>query len=127
MKNYKITVNGNIYDVTVEEKAQKEELHVEMSSAVSGDPVQPPAASSSATPDANKTGNIRVEAGASGKIYKIEAIPGTQLKTGDTILVLEIMKMETPVVAPENGTLVSINVSEGQMVDAGELLATMSL
>ena len=44
----------------------------------------------------------------------------------ETILVLEVMKMETPVVAPQDGTLVSVNVSEGQAVESGELLATMN-
>ena len=51
---------------------------------------------------------------------------GAQVKTGDTVLVLEIMKMETPVVAPKDGTVASINVSEGQSVEAGALLATLN-
>ncbi len=48
------------------------------------------------------------------------------MKRGDTILVLEVMKMETPVVAPEDGTVASIEVSAGQAVEAGALLATMN-
>jgi biotin carboxyl carrier protein len=56
----------------------------------------------------------------------VEAKVGDTLKKGDTILVLEIMKMETPVVAPEDGTVASINVSVGDSVESGALLATLN-
>ena len=55
-----------------------------------------------------------------------ESSVGASVKKGDTILVLEIMKMETPVVATEDGTVASINVSVGDMVEAGALLATLN-
>ena len=71
-------------------------------------------------------GSIKIEAGAAGKVFKIEASVGTQVKSGDTIVVLEVMKMETPVVAPKDGVVASIDVSEGQTVEAGALLATMN-
>jgi biotin carboxyl carrier protein len=48
------------------------------------------------------------------------------VKKGDAVLVLEIMKMETPVVAPQDGTVASINVNVGDMVEAGALLATLN-
>lgn len=48
------------------------------------------------------------------------------VKKGDSIMVLEIMKMETPVVATQDGTVASINVSVGDMVEAGALLATLN-
>ena len=127
MKNYTITVNGNVYDVTVEENGQGV-----APAALRKAPVAPAAPAAVAAPKAapapaaGGAGSIKVEAGAAGKVFKIEATPGAQLKMGDTILVLEIMKMETPVVAPQAGTLVSINVNEGQSVEAGALLATMN-
>ena len=60
------------------------------------------------------------------KVFKIEAAAGTSVKAGDTVVVLEVMKMETPVVAPKDGVVASIDVSEGQAVEAGALLATMN-
>ena len=50
----------------------------------------------------------------------------SDLKKGDTILTLEVMKMETPVVAPEDGTVASIDIAVGKAVEAGELLATLN-
>lgn len=118
MKNYTITVNGNVYDVTVEDKG---------GSGVS--PVSAPvaAAPKAAAPVAAAgAGSVKVEAGAAGKVVKIAASNGAAVKKGDTIVVLEVMKMETPVVAPQDGTVASINVNEGQQVEAGALLATMN-
>ena len=69
---------------------------------------------------------VKIEAGAAGKVFKIEASVGQVVKKGDAVLVLEIMKMETPVVAPQDGTVASINVNVGDMVEAGALLATLN-
>lgn len=125
MKSYTITVNGNVYDVTVEENGA-----VSAPAAPRKAPVAPAAAPAPAAPKAapatGGTGSITIEAGAAGKVFKVEAKAGAQVKAGDTIVVLEIMKMETPVVAPKAGTVVSINVNEGQSVEAGEVLATMN-
>ena len=121
MKNYTITVNGNVYDVTVEENGA-----VSAPSAAPRRAAAPaPAAAKPAAP-AGAAGNVKIEAGAAGKVFKIEAAAGTAVKKGDTVLVLEIMKMETPVVAPEDGTVASINVNVGDMVEAGALLATLN-
>ena len=111
MKNYTITVNGNVYDVTVEETGST-------SGAATPRPAAP-AASAGA-------GNIKIEAGAAGKVFKIEKKVGDAVKKGDTVLVLEIMKMETPVVAPEDGTVASIDVAVGDAVESGALLATLN-
>ena len=128
MKSYTITVNGNVYDVTVEENGQGAAPVAPRKAPVApaAPKAAPAAAPAPAAASAGGAGSIKVEAGAAGKVFKIEAAPGAQLKLGDTILVLEIMKMETPVVAPQDGTLASINVSEGQSVEAGALLATMN-
>ncbi len=114
MKNYTITVNGTAYDVTVEEKG---------GSGVATAPVAAPKAAPAASGSA---GSIKIEAGAAGKVFKIESAVGTKVKAGDPIVVLEVMKMETPVVAPKDGVVASIEVSEGQAVEAGVLLATMN-
>ena len=51
---------------------------------------------------------------------------GQALKAGDPIVVLEAMKMEIPVVAPQDGTVASINVAVGDAVENGDVLATMN-
>ena len=96
MKNYTITVNGNVYDVVVEEGAS------------------------------TGAGSIKVEAGAAGKIFKVEANVGQAVKKGDAVIILEAMKMEIPAVAPEDGTVASIDVAVGDTVEAGAVLATLN-
>ena len=120
MKSYTITVNGNVYDVTVEENGS-----VSAPAAAPRRAAAPAAPAAAAAPAAG-AGSIKIEAGAAGKVFKLEANPGTAVKRGDTILVLEVMKMETPVVAPQDGTVASIEVAVGDHIEAGALLATMN-
>jgi biotin carboxyl carrier protein len=122
MKNYTITVNGNVYDVTVEENGS-----TAAPAAAPRRAAAPVAAPAAAAPKASAgAGSIKIEAGAAGKVFKIEAKTGDAVKKGDTILILEIMKMETPVVASEDGTVASIEVAVGDSVEAGALLATLN-
>ena len=122
MKNYTITVNGNVYDVVVEEGV----------STGAPAPAAPKAAPKAApqAPVAPKAsagaGSVRVEAGAAGKVFKVEASVGQAVKAGDAVVILEAMKMEIPVVAPQDGTVASIDVSVGDPVEAGALLATLN-
>ena len=131
MKNYTITVNGNVYDVVVEEGTAKGVVSAPITQKVVA-PVAPVATATVATPVPVATpvtsaeGSTKIEAGAAGKIFKIEAKPGDAVKAGGTIVVLEAMKMEIPVVAPVDGVVASINVTVGDSVDAGALLATLN-
>ena len=109
MKNYTITVNGNVYDVTVEEGA--------------GSGVAPVAPAKKASAGA---GAVKVEAGAAGKVLKINASVGQAVKKGDTVVTIESMKMEIPMVAPQDGTVASIDVAAGDSVEAGTCLATLN-
>ena len=120
MKEYTITVNGKTYDVAVEEKGAS-------GAPMAAAPVAAaPAAAPAPAPAAGGRGSLEITAGAAGKVFKIVSNAGAKLEAGDTILVLEVMKMETPVVAPKAGTVVSIETSEGTQVEAGDLLATMN-
>lgn len=122
MKNYTITVNGNVYDVAVEEGTTSGVAAPVAAVKSAPKAVAAPVAKAAAT----GAGSIKIEAGASGKVHKIEAKVGQVLKSGDTILILEAMKMEIPVVTPQDGTVASINVEVGKAVDAGALLATLN-
>ena len=126
MKNYTITVNGNVYDVVVEEGASTGAAVAKAPAAPKAAPKAVAAPAAAPTPAAGGAGSIKVEAGAAGKIFKIEAKVGQQLKAGDAVVILEAMKMEIPVVAPKDGTVASIDVAVGDAVEAGAVLATMN-
>ena len=121
MKNYTITVNGNVYDVTVEENGNGA-----AAAPVAAPKAAPKAASKAAPKAAAGAGSIKVEAGAAGKLFKIEASVGQKVSRGDAVLIVEAMKMEIPVVAPEDGTVASIDVAVGDAVEAGQTLATLN-
>lgn len=143
MKNYTITVNGKMYDVTVEERTGAQmavaptavpvveipKVTPAVQAPIAAPVVETPQAVAEAPVKAASSGtmgSMRVEAGAAGKIFKLEANIGQFVKAGDSILVLEAMKMEIPVVAPQDGTVVSIDVNVGDTVEAGTLLATLN-
>lgn len=108
MKTYTITVNGTAYDVTVEETA--------------GGAAPAPAAKTAG----GAAGSVEINAPMPGKILDVKAQPGASVSRGDVVLVLEAMKMENEVVAPQDGTIASINVNVGDMVEPGAVLATMN-
>lgn len=112
MKNYRITVNGTSYDVTVEELA--------------GGAAAPVAAAPAPAAPAGGAGSIKVSSPMPGKILAVKANVGDSVKKGQVILILEAMKMENEVVAPEDGTIASIDVTVGAMVESGDTLATLN-
>lgn len=122
MKNYRITVNGNAYDVTVEEMGQT------AGAPVAAAPVAAPKAAPAAAPKASAgaEGATKITAPMPGKILSVKAKVGAAVKKGDVILILEAMKMENEVVAPADGTVASINVNEGASVEAGDTLASLN-
>ena len=108
MKNYTITVNGNVYEVTVEE-------------GFTGAASAPKAAA-----PAGAAGAVKVNAPMPGKILAVKATVGQAVKKGDAIMVLEAMKMENDIVAPQDGTVASLNAAVGDSVEAGAVLATLN-
>ena len=115
MKSYTITVNGTAYEVTVEETG-----------SVSAPAAAAPAAAPKVAAPAAGAGAVKVTASVPGKVLKIVASAGQAVKAGDNIVILESMKMEIPVVAPQDGTVASIDTSEGASVENGDTLATMN-
>ncbi len=123
MKNYTITVNGNVYDVVVEEGASSGAPAAAPKVAPKAAPKAAPAAAPKASAGA---GSVKVEAGAAGKVFKIEASVGQAVKKGDAVVIIEAMKMEIPVVAPQDGTVASIDCAVGDPCEAGACLATLN-
>ena len=122
MKNYTITVNGNVYDVVVEEGASTGAAPVAAAAPKAATKAAPKAAPKAAA----GAGSVKVEAGAAGKVFKIEANVGQAVKKGDAVVIIEAMKMEIPVVAPQDGTVASIDVAVGDAIEAGAVLATLN-
>ena len=123
MKNYTITVNGNVYDVVVEEGAGSGAAPVQTAAPKAVPKATPKAA---AKASAGAAGSIKIEVGAAGKVFKLEKSVGQAVKKGDAVVILEAMKMEIPVVAPQDGTVASVDVAVGDSVEAGALLATLN-
>lgn len=137
MKNYRITVNGNIYDVQVEE------LGTSTAPAVSAPAATPaPVASTPqvapATPQAAPTPQVATPAPAStgegekvtapmpGNILDIKVNIGDSVSANQVVVVLEAMKMENDIVTPVAGTVTAINVTKGQAVNSGDVLITVA-
>jgi acetyl-CoA carboxylase biotin carboxyl carrier protein len=59
-------------------------------------------------------------------VWKVVATEGDQVQDGDTLVILESMKMEIPVLAEEAGTLAKLHVAEGDVIQEGDLIATIS-
>lgn len=123
MKNYRITVNGNVYDVTVEETGSAPAASIPLA------PVAVPKAAPApkATPAASGSqGAVKINAPMPGKVLSVKVSAGTAVTKGQVIMILEAMKMENEIVAPQDGTVASIDVSEGASVEAGTVLASLN-
>lgn len=114
MKMYKVNVNGNLYEVTLE-VVDAAEVKTAPKAA---------AAAPKAAPVAAGEGTA-VSAPMPGTVLKVNVQNGQAVKNGDVLLVLEAMKMENDIVAPCDGTVTSVTVSKGSSVTAGAVLCTL--
>ena len=141
MKEYKYKINGNTYKVTIgdiDENIAHVEVNgtpykVEMEKApkvvvkpVTRPTTPAPAPTQVVKPAAPSTGKSGVKSPLPGVILDIKVNVGDTVKKGQTIIILEAMKMENEVVAPEDGTVASIDVAAGDSVEAGAVLATLN-
>ncbi|MFC1537019.1 sodium-extruding oxaloacetate decarboxylase subunit alpha [Pseudomonadota bacterium] len=117
-ERYDISVNGQDYDVVVSPEG----------TVTSFEPVTTPAAAPAvpaATPAVN-TPATSVGAPMAGNVFKINVVPNQQVEDGEVILIMEAMKMETEVRSSHKGTIVSIEVKEGDAVSVGQALVTIA-
>ena len=143
MKQYKYKINGNLYNVTVndvEDNIANVEVNgtsykVELDKPVKAAPkpvTRPAAAPKTETgapvvtkqPTTSKKDGVKSP--LPGVILDIKVKEGDTVKRGQTIIILEAMKMEIPVVAPQDGTVASIDVAAGAAVESGDVLATLN-
>ena len=124
MKQFKITVNGKTYDVAVEESNG-------VASAPAAAPVATPAAPAPAAAPAAPaapaaTGAEKVNSPMPGNIIDIKVAAGETVTNGQTLLILEAMKMENEIKAPCDGTVAGVHVAKGDTVDSGALLISLN-
>ena len=128
MKTYNVTVNGVTYSVVVEEVGEGAVASAPVAAPAA--PVAPKAAPAApaGAPKASSgaQGSVTVKAPMPGNIMKVNVKPGQSVKKGDVLVVLEAMKMENDVCAPEDGTVASVEVSQGATVETDAVLVTLN-
>ncbi|MBE6635069.1 MAG: biotin/lipoyl-binding protein [Ruminococcaceae bacterium] len=134
MKKYNITVNGTSYEVIVEEVSSTGAVSapvvtsapVQAAPAAVAAPKATPVKKAPAAQPAGKSGSVTVNAPMPGTILDIKVSVGQSVKKGDTVCVLEAMKMENDIPAPQDGVIASVNVQKGASVGANDVLVTLS-
>ena len=134
MKKFRISVNGNSYDVEVEALDGADEgtsaAPVQKSAPKPAAPAAQKPKKAAPAPKQEKStppvaGGHKVESPMPGTILSISVAEGDQVSNGDVLLVLEAMKMENEITSEFDGTVASINVKNGAAVDAGEVLVVI--
>lgn len=140
-KKFRITVNGETYEVEVEDLGGDVPVRRAPAAAAISTPAaapvsvpQPKAAAPAAQPSAPApkaeakpavAGAGDVTAPMPGTILDIKVNVGDAVQAGATVLILEAMKMENEIAAPAAGTVKAIHVSKGAAVNPGEVLVTI--
>lgn len=114
MKKYKVNVNGQMYEITVEE------CDVNEASA----PATPAASAAPVAPVATGDGEP-VSCPMPGTILAVNVSNGAQVKKGDVMFVLEAMKMENEICASKDGVVSDVSVTKGAAVDSGAVLCIL--
>lgn len=117
MKQLKVTVNGKVYDVCVEEVGEVASAPVASAPAAAPAPATAPAA--------NVAGE-QITAPMPGTVLSVKVSNGQAVKKGDVLVVLEAMKMENEIYAPCDGTVASVSVSNGEAVESGKVLVVLN-
>ncbi len=112
ISRYKVTVDGITYHVQVEDESGEV-------AAVNRSGEQAQAATGQRPP-------IEVRTHLPGNIYEVLCAEGDRVMKGETLVVLEAMKMESPIYATEDGVVQSVEVSKGQTVKAGQVLVVLA-
>ncbi len=120
MKTYQVTVNGTVYEITLEVIDKEAGKAAQAASAA-------PAPAAQAAPSSSGTaGSQVIAAPMPGNILKVNVANGQAVKKGDVLMILEAMKMENEIMSPSDGVVASVNVSQGTTVETGAVLCTLN-
>lgn len=125
IKNYNIVVNGNAYEVQVEELGVSGESVARPQSQVAYQPAAKKTVTPKKVASASAVGSGSVLAPMPGTISKVNVSEGQSVSKGDILLILEAMKMENEILAPSDGTVKEVKASKGSSVNSGDLLVTI--
>ena len=129
MRKFSITVNGQAYEVEVEEIGGAPVFAAAPAPAAAAPaPAAAPKAAPApaAAPKASvPTGGEPVNCPMPGTILDVKVSVGQAVKNGDTLVILEAMKMENEIAAPRDGVVASINVTKGATVGTGDVLISL--
>jgi len=125
MKKLKITVDGTVYNVEVEEVKDAQTSRPSEPPVQQSRPAPPAPPVKAAAKPQPAAGNGNLTAPMPGTILKILVSKGDKVEAGQPLIILEAMKMENNINASASGTVASIEVSPGQTVDTGQLLLTI--
>ena len=129
MKKFNVTVNGQVYEVEVEEiktSGGAPKAAAAPAPKAAPAPAPKPAAAPAAAPKATAgAGEHSIDAPMPGKVVKLVASEGQSVKAGDVLLILEAMKMQNEIPADSDGTVKKFNVAAGQSVKAHESLVIL--
>ncbi len=123
MKNYRVTVNGNTYDVTVEEVGENSSQSSQVLETTQKAYTPPSVNTPSNTPIAN---GHKVTCPMPGTVLNILVNQGDVIKENQPVIILEAMKMENEIVSTKAGTVASIAATKGAKVNSGDLLMVIS-
>lgn len=134
MRQFRVLVNGSEYKVAIEE-IQETSASAPASTAAPEQvkpltprpiPQSKPAPASNPKPEANGEASGIITAAMPGTILEIKAAEGDTVVRGETLLILEAMKMENEIMAPCDGVIGEIHVAVGASVNSGDLLMIIS-
>ena len=122
-----VTVNGNVYTVETEVPAAPAPKPAPAPKAEEPKAAPAPAAAApkAEAPKAAPAAGVQVKSPLPGSIIKVMVSEGQAVKKGDTLLTLESMKMENPVLAEQDGTVKQVAVTPGQNVMQDDLLIVL--
>ena len=116
MKKYRVTVNGTVYEVELEEIT---------GAAPAAPAAEKPAAPAPAAPAAPAGEGERITSPRPGTILAVNVAAGQSVKKGDVLMVLEAMKMENEIMCPRDGVVSSVQAAKGAVVESGTLLCVL--
>lgn len=134
MKNFKVTVNGNMYEVSVEEVTESGGRQPDRTPLARA--WEPPAGTTPPKPQPREQAQAapanppadaqKVESPMPGTILDIVVSVGDKVEENAVLVILEAMKMENEIVTPVAGTVSAIHVTKGASVDSGQVLVSVS-